>query len=123
MESFRSSSPSISSTSRESRISVNAKVNVELIVKSVTSASIVNSSGISRSISSSTLFRSRLSASPGIPTPITIFLWPSERTFPLSIVTFVKLSVGRIIAVAITNGAYISVVFFPTFVLFLTLFV
>ena len=123
MESLRSSSPSMSSVSRESRISVIPKVNVELMLKSVTSASIVNPSGISISRSLSTLLRSRLSESPGRPTPTAMFLCPSESTFPLSIVTFVKLSTGRIIAVTITNGEYISVFFLPTFTLFLALLV
>ena len=123
MESLRSSSPSISSVSMESRRSVIPKVKVELMLKSVTSASIVKPSGISMSISLSMLLRSRLSASPGRPTPTAMFLCPSERTLPLSIVTFVKLSTGRIIAVTMTNGEYMSVFFLPTFTLFLALFV
>ena len=84
---------------------------------------VVNPSGISISRSLSTLLRSRLSERPGRPTPTAMFLCPSESTFPLSIVTFVKLSTGRIIAVTITNGEYISVFFLPTFTSFLALLV
>ena len=86
-----------------SRRSVSATVNVEDIVKSVTSASTQRLSGIVRS---SVLLSSRfkLSFMPGIPNPTTIFLLPSEITFPLSIVTLLNVSFGRIIPVIMTNG-------------------
>ena len=103
MESFRSSSPSILSKSISLKISVNATVNAELISQSVTSASIVNPSGISTSSAISEDI-SRLSFIPGIPNPTTTFLLPSEITLPLSTVTLEKLSVERIIPVTITNG-------------------
>ena len=96
-------------------MSDNATVREELIEKSVTSASIDTLSGMSISSVLSSLFLSssaersivssfKLSLRPGIPTPTTIFLLPSEITFPLSMVTLENVSSGRIIAVSITNG-------------------
>ena len=94
----------------------NATVREELIEKSVTSASIDTLSGMSISsvlssllLSSSSVEREsvssfKLSLRPGIPTPTTIFLLPSEITFPLSMVTLENVSSGSIIAVSITNG-------------------
>ena len=69
------------------------------------------------------LSRSRSSFSPGIPNPRTIFLLPSLIIFPLSIVTFEKLSPGRIIPVIMTKGVFMVSVLSPTFVCTLVLFV
>ena len=98
----------ILSISISSSRSVRATVKVEDIVKSVTSASISKFSGIVTPLSSASFVvsssRSRLSFSPGIPNPTTILRLPSEITFPLSIVTLLKVSFGRIIPVIMING-------------------
>ena len=108
--SSRSSRASVSSSVSEMlstsscfKMSVIATVKVESISKSVTSAVISRLSGSVISFSWS-LERFRLSFKPGIATPITIFLLPSDTTFPLSITMLEKCSSGRIIPVTITNG-------------------
>ena len=102
--------------------SLKPTVNVEDISKSVTSASTSRLSGIVRSSASLISSRFRLSFNPGIPNPTTILLFPSEITFPLSIVTFVKLSFGRIIPVIITKAVYMFSVLPFTSTFFLDLF-
>ncbi len=107
---LRSSSPSMSPVSRESRISVIPKVNVELMLKSVNicfhSKSFRN---INIKIFVNTLKVQTVRKARKAQHRLQCFSVRSESTFPLSIVTFVKLSTGRIIAVTITNGEYISV--------------
>ena len=75
-------------------------------IASLTSAVIVTVSGISMSISRS--FRFRSFASPGNATPTTIFLSPSEISFPFSTDTLLYSSEESIIALTMVNGVYIS---------------
>ena len=74
---------------------------VEDIRKSVTSAEISRLSGSVMEVSS---LIPRLSLSPGVVNPSTIFRFPSEMTFPLSIITLENVSVGRISPVSMTKG-------------------
>ena len=112
-ESSSSSKLSISSMSNSFINSVDAMVTVGPTVASFTSAVIFTLSGISRSSSVSSSFR--LSERPGRPIPSTIFLSPSEITFPLSTWTLLYSSAESIIAVTMAKGVYISASFFPTF--------
>ena len=65
---------------------------------------ISKSSGISKFDPILVFLRFKLSANPGIATPITICLLPSEITFPFVALTLEKLSVFKIAAVIIVNG-------------------
>ena len=96
-------SPASSKPNSDS-VSELATVAVTVIWKSSTSAVISKSSGISKFDPMLVFLRFKLSDSPGIATPMTICLLPSEITFPFVTLTLEKLSVFKIAAVIIVNG-------------------
>ncbi len=103
-ESVNSLKSPASSKPNSDNVSEFATVAVTVIWKSSTSAVISKSSGISKFDPILVFLRFKLSANPGIATPITICLLPSEITFPFVALTLEKLSVFKIAAVIIVNG-------------------
>ena len=101
------SSKSLKSTKSSTLSLLVIPLNITLMVismeKSFTSAVTSTYSGISISSEKSEEVTFKLSFKPGIATPTTMFLSPSEITLPFLTLTFVKLS-SKIIPVIMVNG-------------------